>query len=99
MSDRSNLYAEAFLTLGNCTDIYAPPGEPDQLRSTVAAVPGESGASRWDCTIEGPGEGLLPVRLGLRMVNRQRGSGTERRRRRTAGRRRTSAATGHPVPR
>ncbi|MGQ0558378.1 MAG: error-prone DNA polymerase [Sphingosinicella sp.] len=25
-------------------------------------------ASRWDCTVEGEGEGLLPIRLGLRMV-------------------------------
>src|SRR5262249_27541819 len=25
-------------------------------------------ASRWDCTLEGRGEGLLPIRLGLRMV-------------------------------
>jgi error-prone DNA polymerase len=24
--------------------------------------------SRWDCTVEGEGEGLLPIRLGMRMV-------------------------------
>lgn len=43
-SDIATTCAEAFLTLGNCTDIYAPPGEPDQLRDAIDATAPKVGA-------------------------------------------------------
>ncbi|GJD53336.1 Error-prone DNA polymerase [Methylobacterium crusticola] len=40
----------------------------DARRHGVAFRPVDVNASRWDCTLEGPGGGQLAVRLGLRLV-------------------------------